>query len=53
MLVQGVWRESHKPAEESLFCADPNCVYCNDLREAQEQFKHGLPITKSKSSDAT
>jgi hypothetical protein len=27
--------------EESLYCCDPNCKYCKDLREMQEQIKSG------------
>ena len=27
--------------EESLYCYDPNCVYCKDLREMQEKIKSG------------
>ena len=28
------------------FCCDPNCVYCQDLREAEEQLRQGQPITR-------
>ena len=27
--------------EESPYCYDPNCVYCKQLREMQEQIKSG------------
>jgi hypothetical protein len=27
--------------EESFYCYDPNCRYCKDLREMQEEIKSG------------
>ena len=27
--------------EESFYCYDPNCKYCKDLREMQEEIKSG------------
>jgi hypothetical protein len=30
----------HRPTElGSPYCSDPNCIYCKNLREAQEQLK--------------
>ncbi|HEV2729656.1 MAG TPA: hypothetical protein VGV15_06455 [Terriglobales bacterium] len=34
--------ENYKPEFGSLYCSDPNCEYCNDLRKLlQPQLKKG------------
>lgn len=32
----------HDPSQEagSPYCSDPNCVYCKELRQAQETLRH-------------
>ena len=37
---------NHQPTG-SRFCSDPDCEYCKDLREAEEQLRQGKPISKS------
>jgi hypothetical protein len=48
MLVQRVPPENHKEVAGSLYCADPDCKYCKDLREAQEQLNKGEAISKNR-----
>jgi hypothetical protein len=40
-------RKDH-PAQGSVYCADPDCKSCNDLRRIQEQLKSGKPLQTPK-----
>jgi hypothetical protein len=38
---------AHKPESGSPYCSDPNCSYCQELRETQELVRTGRPLPKT------
>jgi hypothetical protein len=39
------------PKQNSLYCYDPNCPYCKELRATQERVRTGQPVQAIKRTE--